>query len=110
MSEQVKEFIAPLSEEIRTLYDELRILVMDSIVLDIKEVLWAKLPSYYVDERFVRLIPFKDHINIEARAIQHHKAELDGFKLTPKGMLQLYLGQEIPKERLQIIFRETLLG
>ena len=31
--------------------------------------MWAKLPTYYVGESFVRLIPFKDHINIEAKAV-----------------------------------------
>lgn len=109
MNEKIQEYIAPYNEEIKTLFHELRALVMDSVVLDIKEVLWAKLPSYYVDERFVRLIPFKDHINVEARAIDYHRDELEGYKLTPKGMLQLYLGEEIPKESLQIIFRETFM-
>lgn len=27
---------------------------------------WAKLPSYYCGEKFIRIIPFKDHINIKS--------------------------------------------
>ncbi len=70
--------------------------------------MWAKIPSYYVDESFVRLISFKDHINIEARAAIQHKEELVGYKFTPKGMVQIYLKQDIPYEVLKQIFAETL--
>lgn len=70
--------------------------------------MWAKMPSYYVGESFVRLIPFKDHINIEAAAISAHKEDLEGYKITPKGMLQIYSGEEIPFNALQRIFTETL--
>ena len=48
--------------------------------------MWAKL---------ARLIPFRDHINIEARAVAAHKSEPTGYGLTPKGMLQIYMHQEI---------------
>lgn len=72
--------------------------------------MWAKLPSYYAGERFVRLIPFKEHINIEAQAILLHKEELAGYKITPKGMLQIYVNQNVPKDILAQIFAETLGG
>ena len=71
--------------------------------------MWAKLPSYYIGEAFVRLIPFKDHINIEAQAAIQHKEELEGYKFTPKGMVQIYLKQDIPYEVLKQIFAETLV-
>lgn len=57
--------------------------------------MWTKLPSDYSGERFARLIPFRDHINIEARAVAAHKSEPTGYGLTPKGMLQIYMHQEI---------------
>ena len=57
--------------------------------------MWAKLPSDYSGERFARLIPFRDHINIEARSVAAHKSEPTGSGLTPDGMLQLYMHQEI---------------
>lgn len=56
-----------------------------------KEKLWAKLPSYYIEDKFIRLIPFKDHINIEAKSILQYKKELKEFKITLKGMLQIYI-------------------
>ena len=108
MNTHVKEYIEKYSSEIVDLFNRLRQLIFDSVVSEPEEMLWAKLPSYYVGERFVRLIPFKDHMNIEAQAITKHANELAGYKITPKGMLQLYLKQEVPAEVLKKIFSETL--
>ena len=34
--------------------------------------------------------------------------ELVGYKITPKGMLQIFVGQEVPDELLKMIIKETL--
>lgn len=107
MNEQVKDYIDKYPSEIIDMYNDLRDLIFDSVSCEIEETLWAKLPSYYVGESFVRLIPFKDHINIEAQAVIQHKEELAGYKMTPKGMVQIYLEQDIPYEVLKQIFIET---
>ena len=109
MNEQVKDYLETYPAEIKDMFEELRRIVYDSVSYEVKETLWAKLPSYYVSESFVRLIPFKDHINIEAKAVMQHKEELTGYKITPKGMLQIYLKQGIPYEILKQIFAETLM-
>jgi hypothetical protein len=70
--------------------------------------MWAQMPSFYVGKNFVRLIPFKDHINIEARTIIEHREELLGYKISPKGMLQIFTNQQIPREVLMRVFKETL--
>lgn len=108
MNEQVKDYIEKYPSEIIDMYNNLRKMIFDSVSCELEETLWAKLPSYYVGESFVRLIPFKDHINIEAQAIIQHKEELACYKITPKGMLQIYLKQDIPYEVLKQIFAETL--
>ena len=108
MNEQVKEYIEKFPSEIITLFSGLRQLIYDSASTEPNETLWAKMPSYYIDESFVRLIPFKDHLNIEANAIIEHKEELTGYKITPKGMLQIFLKQDIPTDILKKIFAETL--
>lgn len=108
MNEQVKEYIEKYPSVIFELFSELRQLIYDSTSTEPCETLWAKLPSYYVGENFVRLIAFKDHINIEAKAITEHKEELTGYKITPKGMLQIFVSQEIPTDILKGIFAETL--
>lgn len=109
MNEQIKIYINKYPDEIINLYNELRQMIFESVSDEPTEMLWAKLPSYYVGESFVRLIPFKDHINIEAQAVNQHKEELEGYKITPKGMVQIYLKQEIPYAVLKQIFVETLM-
>ncbi|PKO12010.1 MAG: hypothetical protein CVU39_26490, partial [Chloroflexi bacterium HGW-Chloroflexi-10] len=46
--------------------------------------------------------------NIEAKGILVYKDRLLGYKITPKGMLQIGHKQEIPEEYLKIIFKESL--
>ena len=60
-----------------------------------------------MNDNFIRLIPFKDHINIEAKAVVFHKDELTGYKITPKGMMQIFNNQQVPSELLKIIFKES---
>lgn len=108
MNEQIKTYLEKYPQEIIATFTSLRKLIYDSASADLEETMWAKLPSFNNGEKFVRLIPFKDHINIEATAIINYKDELSKYKITPKGMLQIYLKDTIPSEILKIIFVETL--
>jgi len=109
MNEQVEMHIKQYPAEVVDLFNLLRQLIYDSVFVELEETLWAKMPSYYAGESFVRLIPFKDHINIEAQAAIHHKEALADYKTTPKGMIQIYTGQNVPYEVLKQIFAETLI-
>lgn len=108
MNKEVQEYVEKYPIEVKELFGKLRNLLLDSVFDDIEEKLWAKLPSYYVGENFVRLIPFKDHINIEAKTMMQYKDELADYKMTPKGMLQIFVGQEVPEELLLKVFNESL--
>ena len=108
MNENVKEYLDKYTIELKELYTQLRDIIYHSVPQEIEEKLWAKLPSYYVGDSFIRLIPFKDHINIEASAIALHIEKFDGYKISPKGMLQISIGQVIPSTILKQIFAETL--
>lgn len=108
MNEQIKEYIEKYPAEIIDMYNILRQLIHGSVSVILEETMWAKLPSYYAGENFVRLIPFKDHINIEAKAVIEHREELLDYKITPKGMLQIYINQNVPSDILMQIFAETL--
>ena len=108
MNEQVKTYVDKYPNEIVDMYNNIRQIIFDSVSSKPEETLWAKLPSYYVEERFVRLIPFKDHINIEANAVSEYSEVLSGYKVTPKGMLQVFLKQELPVDVLKQIFAKTL--
>ena len=108
MNEQVKINIDKYPTEIIEMFNVLRKIIFDSISCKLEETMWAKIPSYYVGDNFVRLIPFKDHINIEAQTIIEHKEKLKEYKITPKGMLQIYINQNVPQDILIQIFAETL--
>ena len=108
MNEQVSEYLSKYPCEIAAMFQQLRRLIFESTASEPEETMWARMPSYYVGEAFVRLIPFKDHINIEAKAIMQHQEELAGYKITPKGMLQIYAKQDVPCKILKQIFAETL--
>ena len=109
MNEQIKTHLEKYPQEIADMFTALRQLIY-SVSADAEETMWAKLPSYYNGEKVVRLIPFKDHINVEASAVIQHKDKLSDYKITPKGMLQIYLKQDIPDDILKQIFAETLEG
>lgn len=109
MNEEIQNYIKKYSDEIQWLFNDIRQLIIHSVSCEVEEKLWAKLPSFYVEEKFIRIIPFKDHINIEAKAVESYKHQLEQFKITPKGMLQIYLDQDIPGDILKAIFNETLI-
>lgn len=108
MNPQVKDYIGKYPNEVTAQFLRLRNLIFDSVSGEITETMWARLPSYYVGENFVRLIPFRDHINVEASAVAACREALAGYKLTSKGMLQIFVNQQIPDTILPRIFWETL--
>lgn len=108
MNEQIKMHLEKYPQEIFDMFATLRQLIYDSVSVDVEETMWAKLPSYYNGDKVVRLIPFKDHINVEASGVIQHKDKLADYKITPKGMLQIYVKQNIPNDVLLQVFAETL--
>ncbi|WP_312699029.1 DUF1801 domain-containing protein [Sedimentibacter sp.] len=108
MDEVIQNYIEKYNRDIQSFFVELRKLLFESVSCEIKERLWAKLPTFYAGDKFVRFIPFNDHINIVASTVINHKDCLEQYKITPKGMLQIYLNQEIPYITLKSIFKETL--
>ena len=107
MNEQIKTYLEKYPQEIVDMFTALRQLIFDSVNIVLEETMWAKMPSYYNGDKVVRLIPFKDHINVEASGVIQHKDKLADYKITPKGMLQIYVKQELPTDVLKTIFAET---
>lgn len=107
METDIETYLNNYNSEIITLYLDIRQIIYENHE-NVIEKMWAKLPSYYVEDNVIRLIPFKDHINIEATAILNNKKDLTLYKITPKGMLQIFVNQKLPIKILEKIFRETL--
>ncbi|WP_017415232.1 hypothetical protein [Clostridium tunisiense] len=107
MEEEIYNYLEKFEEETKQRFYELYKLIYASTSQNIEEKLWAKLPSFYIENNVVRLIPFKDHINIQAKAAVLHENELEEYKITPKGMLQVFHKQQIPCELFKTIFKES---
>lgn len=109
MTQEIEVYIEKYPEEIVRLFKEIREVVLSIETIPVEERMWAKLPSYYYREKFVRIIPFKDHINIEADGLAKHTSEFEGFKFTPKGMLQIHINQTLNVDELQKVFYDTYM-
>jgi len=109
MSQEIDQYLKKYPEEIVILFLKIRDVVYSIENISVEEKMWAKLPSYYYGERFVRIIPFKDHINIEAAGLVRHTSDFAGCKFTPKGMLQIEANQEMSFESLKMAFYETYM-
>ncbi len=109
LNSEIQNYIVKYCDDIQNLFIKIRKLVIQSVLYEVEEKMWAKLPSYYSGDKFIRIIPFKDHINIEAKAIMEHDEQLKQFMITPKGMLQIYLDQDIPEAVLSTIFNKTFI-
>ena len=109
MREEIQSYLGKYNEEIQDLFIAIRELIIKSTLCEIEEKMWAKLPSFYVKDKFIRVIPFKDHVNIQTPVIIKYKSQLEQYRITPQGMLQIYLNQEIPYDILQLIFMESLI-
>ena len=109
MPQEIEQYLEKYPEEIVMLFLKIRdvIFLIDGIIIE--EKMWAKIPSYYYGEKFVRIIPFKDHINVEAEGLVNHTNDFEGCKFTPKGMLQIKANQAIDFGRLKMVFSETLI-
>ena len=104
MPQEIEQYLKKYPEEIVMLFSKIRDVIYSIESIIIEEKMWAKLPSYYYKEKFIRIIPFKDHINIEAEGLVRHINDFNGCKFTPKGMLQIRTNQVIDCERLNKVF------
>ncbi|WP_243156373.1 hypothetical protein [Clostridium sp. C8-1-8] len=75
MKEEISNYLDKFEQSTKQRFLILHEIVLSSTSQNIEEKLWAKLPSFYVKDNFVRIIPFKDHINVEAKAVIFHKDE-----------------------------------
>lgn len=108
MNYEITQLFEKYPQEIAALCFAVRDVIYALPQLDIEEKLWARMPSYYCGSRFVRIIPFKNHVNIEASGFALYQKAFEGYSFTPKGMLQLFPTQCFDPLLLQLVFQDTL--
>ncbi|MDY0276848.1 MAG: DUF1801 domain-containing protein [Acholeplasma sp.] len=107
MIEAINDKLSNYDDGIKDLFESLRSIIFE-IEPNVEERMWAGLPSYYKGNNFIRLIPFKTYINIEARSTLSYVDELKEYKITPKGMLKITSYEQVSRDLLGKIFLGTL--
>lgn len=101
-NQEITEYFARYELEKVERLETIRTLIHKSIP-EIDEKIWAKVPCFYTDKVSIVIRVFGDHINFIADTVIQHKDELLEYKITPKGMLQIFDNQELPLSTLEKI-------
>ena len=109
MTPDIEEYIEKYPEEIIRLFMKTRDIVLSIDGISIEEKMWAKLPSYYYGGKVVRIIPFKDHINIEADGLAKHASKFEDSSLHQRECLQIQYNQEVDFDALKTVFLDTYM-
>ncbi len=112
----LEEYINTFNEQGLNYYNKIKEIISD-IDLDIKERLFAGQVAFYVEETLkstfhsspvIVLAFFKDHVNIFASANKKHSKNLNNYKFTKKGTMQIHYNKELNKEVLETLFIDSL--
>ncbi len=66
---------------------------IEEMFLEIRQIIWDNVSG-----------------EIEAKSVGEHREELTDYKFTSKGMMQVFIKQDIPVSILRKIFVETFAG
>ena len=102
---EITDYIAKYEPAKRERLDTIRTMIHKSIP-EIQEKMWTKVPSFYTDKTNIVIRVFDDHINFISDSVVKYKDELSEYKITPKGMLQIFDNQELPLDILRKIVCE----
>lgn len=92
---EITEYFAKYEPEKVERLEIIRTLIHECIP-EINEKMWTKVPCFYTDNVTFVIRVFGDHINFITDKVIQYKDELVEYKITPKGMLQLFDNQELP--------------
>lgn len=100
----------------KDMYNQLRSLIRQENPL-VSETLFVSNPYYYLKQYetikpharpSIMLVFFKDHVNIFAHAINQYRSELQIYKLTDKGTLQIYYDKPLLNDLLIELFTKSM--
>lgn len=99
---EITDYIAKFETVKRERLDIIRITIHECIT-EIQEKMWTKVPCFYTDKTNIVIRVFDDHINFVSDSVVKYKDELSQYKITPKGMIQIFDNQELPLDTLKKI-------
>ncbi len=103
MPNDVAHYVSSFPNSIQERYQQL-VALLESKDIHIEPYLWAGVPTFQTSNRYVRFILFKDHININT-SLGISVLELKPpYKVTPKGMVQLFLDDPMDEAFFKLLF------
>ena len=94
LNKEVTEYFAKYDNKFERL-EEIRKMIHTSIP-SVDEKLWWKVPCFYTEEKNIVIRVFQNHINFITDNVLEYKEQLHDYKITTKGMLQIFDEQELP--------------
>ena len=102
---EVTNYINKYDPDKRQRLEGIREIIHETIP-SIQEKLWTSVPCFYNEEKMILIRVFGKHINLVADTINQHKDEFEGYKITPKGMLQILDIQEVPEAGIRTFVKD----
>lgn len=102
INQEITEYFAKYDSEKKERLETIRRLIHENIP-EINEKMWTKVPCFYLGRASIVIRVFSDHINFIADTVVQYKHELLEYKITPKGMLQIFDNQKLPLDTLKKI-------
>lgn len=108
-NQEITEYFVKYETEKIERLETIRTLIHENIPA-INEKMWTKVPCFYANKVSIVIRVFNDHINFINDTVVQYKDELLEYKITPKGMLQIFDNQELPLGTLKKIICACALG
>jgi hypothetical protein len=103
MPNDVAHYVSLFPSSIQERYLQL-VALLESNDIYIEPYLWAGVPTFQTSNRYVRFILFKDHININTSLGISILELKPPYKVTPKGMVQLFVDDPIDEAFIKKMF------
>ena len=97
----VTNYFYKFSEKTSRLEEIRRLIHLE--IPDVEEKIWSGVPCFYTEGKHILIRAFDDHINFITDNVFDYKETLLDYKITPKGMLQIYDEQKLPLAELSKI-------
>lgn len=104
MTKHIESYINPFPSLIQERYHQLVELLV-SIEPTLLPYIWAGVPTFQKDNHYVRFILFKDHININTSLGISVNELKPNYKITPKGMVQVFTHEPLDLTWMALLFR-----
>lgn len=104
MAKTLNQYLVEYPLESQNRYHQVKDLI-NSIEPDITPYMWGGVPTFQRGNHYVRIIVFKDHLNINTSIGISVKELNPTYIITPKGMVQIFHHESLDIDWLKTLFQ-----